>query len=200
MSNNRTHRPSALPRATELAHSWVAAHLPAGGIAIDATAGNGHDTLFLAHTCGASGKVFAFDIQQEAIDATRARLSDADVHHVELHQLCHSQITSTIPQALAGQVDAIMFNLGYLPGGDKECLTQTATTLRAIEHSLPLLTPGGIMTIAIYPGHPGGDKETAAVQEYAANLSAPDWHAAHFRPLNQPKRPPELIGIVRRNH
>lgn len=186
------------PRATELAHTWVASHLPAGGIAIDATAGNGHDTLFLARACGVTGRVFAFDIQSRAIEETRSRIENAELNNVSLWQRCHTRIAETIPADTAQRINAVMFNLGYLPGGDKDCITRTQTTLLAIERCLSLLASGGIMTVAVYPGHSGGAAEAESVVKFVSDLPAPDWQAVHFRPLNQPNRPPELLGIIRR--
>lgn len=196
-SPHASHHPKALPRATMLAHSWVAAHLASGGVAIDATAGNGHDTLFLAQHCGPTGAVHAFDIQAEAIHRTQTRLNAADIRNVTVHQCCHSQMADRVDNTLSGQVDAITFNLGYLPGGDKSCITRRDSTLLAIERGLSLLAPGGIMTIVIYTGHADGIDEADAVEAYVTQLPPTEWHAAHYRPLSQSNRPPELIGVAR---
>ena len=115
-----------------------------------------------------------------------------------LHQCCHSEIGKKLSPSYFGQVDAIMFNLGYLPGGDKSLTTMEDTTLRAIEDGLSLLAPGGIMTIVVYAGHPSGVGEASEVKNYATQLPPSDWYVAHYGPLNQPARPPELIGITRR--
>ena len=190
----------SLPRATNLAHDWVAKHLPAGGNAIDATAGNGHDTVFLARTCGPDGSVHAFDIQATAVEQTRIRLTKAGAENVTVHQRCHSRMADILGASLSGKTHAVMFNLGYLPGGDKSRITQSEITVRAIDTALSLLAPGGIVTIVAYPGHPGGETEAAAVESFARRLNEVEWQVARYQFLNPSKRPPELVGIVRRGH
>lgn len=147
---------------TELAQQLIAPHLNAGDIAIDATAGNGHDTLFLCEQVGPTGRVIACDLQPPAIAATQKRCQ----HHpqLELVQQDHSQLLRELQATLTGRVAAILFNLGYLPGTDKAVITRTETTIPALEAAIPLLQPGGILSILAYPGHPGGAAETTAVE------------------------------------
>lgn len=151
---------------------------------IDATAGNGHDTLFLATLAGRKGRVFAFDIQRQAILQTRQLLQEHDVSYlvrtadqervgfdvfdqpVTLIQADHAVMLDQIPTVVHGRVEVIMFNLGYLPGGDKSCITQTASTLAALNTALQLLSPTGLLSVIAYPGHPGGFEETATVEDW----------------------------------
>lgn len=155
-----------MKRPTQLAHEAVSRVLRPSETAIDATAGNGHDTLFLARLVGSAGKVVAFDLQRAAIDSTRRRLEEAGVaERVELHCESHTHMATW---AGAGSVGAIMFNLGYLPGADHSLITVAPYTLLALEAAVDLLRPGGVLTVVCYPGHPGGDEEAAAVREWAA--------------------------------
>lgn len=151
-------------RPTQQAHEAVAAVLRPGDLAVDATAGNGHDTCFLAEGVGPGGRVVAFDIQAEAVEATRRRLREAGLdERVEVLGESHARIAGRVP---AG-VGAVMFNLGYLPGGDHGIITRTAETLEALEAAAGLLRPGGVLTVVCYPGHPGGEEEAAAVAGWA---------------------------------
>lgn len=187
-----------LPRVIEMAQAWVARCLPVGGTAVDATAGNGHDTVFLARACGPAGTVHAFDLQEEAISATRARVRTAGLDNVVFHTCCHSQMAERLGARAAACVDAVMFNLGYLPGGDKSRITRPTSTLAAVECALALLRPGGLITVVCYPGHPGGAEEKEAVETLARNLDHLRWQTAQFRQLHCRAHPPELIGIARR--
>lgn len=150
-----------LERPTALAHREIAAVLREGDLAIDATAGNGHDTVFLAKLVGEAGNVVAFDVQEQAITSTRERLAAESL--LDRVKLVHGSHGSIPEHAAASSVSAVMFNLGYLPGGDHAVITRTGDTLRALEGALGVLKLGGILTIVCYPGHEGGDEESAAV-------------------------------------
>ena len=157
---------------TRQAHQRLALYLRPGDIAIDATAGNGHDTLFLARQVGPGGEVHAFDIQQAALTNTHERLAGAGcLAQVTLHLAGHE----TMLQRLAGrqgQIAAIIFNLGYLPGADHANTTRDNTTLSALDQSLTLLRPGGVLSVLAYRGHPGGQEEAQAVAEWLAGQPA----------------------------
>ncbi len=146
-----------------------------GETVIDATAGNGHDTLFLSRCVGPSGTVYAIDIQQIAIDQTKSRLVDAGCINVVYLVGSHAEMLSLLPGNLTGKVAAITFNLGYLPGSDKTITTQTGTTLKAIEAATELLKPGGILSIVAYTGHPGGKEEADSVEEFVNQLPPSDF-------------------------
>jgi predicted methyltransferase len=150
-----------MPRLTELAHHAVRAVLGPGDVAVDATAGNGHDTRFLCDLVGPTGHVFAFDVQPSALENAARMVEGAS--HVVLLQRDHAEMHDAIPPRFHGQVAAVMLNLGYLPGGDKSIVTRTESTLTAIRAALRLLRPGGVLTVIAYPGHPGGREEAAAV-------------------------------------
>ena len=168
--------PDSKPRAkskslTTLAHSIVRRAITAGDLAIDATSGNGYDTLFLAQCVGESGRVTSIDVQLPAIESTRARLEANGIINVHLLHGDHGQHLHRIADEHQ-QAKAIMFNLGYLPGSDKQQTTTPDSTIMAIRAGLQILSNGGVMTVTAYRGHPGGQQEAAAVAELAKSLPA----------------------------
>ena len=183
---------SPLPRATQLAHELISSCLKVGDTAVDATAGNGHDTRFLAECVGVEGQIHAFDIQEEAILHTRERCRD--LPQVSLHHDGHEKIAEYVPHPL----HAAMFNLGYLPKGDKTKITLPETTLEAVESCLELLSSGGRITIVLYTGHSGGQEEACAVKAFLQSLDQEKFTVANYGFLNQAHSPPELLVIERR--
>ena len=181
-----------LPKATAMAHQLIRERLTLGDWAIDATVGNGHDTQFLANCVGEAGVVIGFDIQTAAISNASERL--ADCPQVSLHQADHSQLANYVQFP----VSAIMFNLGYLPSGNKTIITQSQSTIPALESCIPLLKPNGIITIAIYTGHEGGIAESHAVEKWAVSLPQSRFTVAKYQFLNQVNTPPYLIAIERK--
>lgn len=162
---------------TSIAHERVGAALAespsaagaAGLSAIDATAGNGHDTLFLARKVGTAGRIMAIDLQSAAIEQTRMRLQNSDLlERVSLIAGDHRYLRDFAQQLNLGTITAIMFNLGYHPGGNRALTTSPESTLLAVEAALDLLSSSGsgILSIMAYRGHPGGKQETTAVQEF----------------------------------
>lgn len=182
----------SLPRATELAHRLHRERLSSGDRAIDATVGNGHDTLFLANCVGPEGKVFGFDIQPIAIERTTERT--AGLSQVELHCLGHEHLGKIVTEPVRG----ILFNLGYLPSGDKAIITEADTTLVALDTAIALLEPGGLLTVALYGGHEGGAEESEAVLAWASRLDQSACYAAHYGFLNLRNSPPSLLAVERR--
>jgi predicted methyltransferase len=183
-----------MPRLTERAHDLIRPVLGAGEIAIDATVGNGHDTLFLAGCVGVSGRVFGFDVQASALARAAERVAGS--RQVTLVHTGHERMAEHIPVACRGRVAAIMFNLGYLPCGDKTITTRPDTTLAAFRGGLSILGPGGRMTLLLYRGHPGGSEEAAAVR--AAVEGLPGEFSAHFYgPSQTGDSQPELIVVER---
>jgi glycine oxidase len=157
---------------TKLAHSIVRRAVHLGDTVVDATAGNGHDTVFLSACTGPSGHVHAIDIQADAIQSTRSRLESESVANVTLHQDDHSKVLKSLLVS-SEVVGAIMFNLGYLPGGNKERTTAAATTTEAIAAGVSLLRAGGVMTVVAYRGHAGGQEEARAVEEWSQRHQSP---------------------------
>lgn len=158
---------------TKLAHSIHRRAIRPGDTVIDATAGNGHDTLFLSRCTKEEGKVISIDVQSQAIEATRARLLAEDVRNVQLSEEDHKHALNRLfSEGL--RVRTIMFNLGYLPGGDKQRTTTAESTTAAILAGLQLLDSGGVMTVIAYRGHHGGREEAEAVQKIAERRISSD--------------------------
>lgn len=144
-----------------------------GALVVDATAGNGHDTVFLAKLVGARGRVAAFDVQPDALAATRKRLEENGLgDNVDLILCGHEKMADALPPAWHGNVRAIFFNLGYLPKSDRAVKTSAATTLPALDAAMALLAPGGIVSLTVYTRHAGGFEESAAVAAWLENLRA----------------------------
>ncbi len=181
---------------TEQVHAMLRNEIKPGDIVIDATAGNGHDTLLLAGLVGQPGCVFAFDNQQKAIDLSRSRLELAGLDAcVTCFCRGHENMRKSIPAEFHGKIRAITFNLGYLPGGDKSHVTCPETTLIALEQGFTLLMPGGVLSVIAYTGHPGGRAEAEAVKQWAAALA--DARVELLIPTSMYNSPPEWLTIIR---
>ena len=176
------HEQLGLPKPlTQLAHEIVRNVLAAADVAIDATAGNGHDTRFLAQSVGPAGHVYAFDIQPDAIVRTSVRLRDANVANVTLLQHPHERMAELINANDHGKIAAVMFNLGYLPGGDKTITTRPESTREAIRAATQMLKPGGVITILVYIGHAGGQDEAQVVDSVLKELSSDQFEVRQHR-------------------
>jgi predicted methyltransferase len=189
-----------LPSAVGWAHLLLADRLRPGARVVDATAGNGHDTLFLARLVGPTGHVLAFDVQAEALAATRARLDAAGIDSAccTLVQAGHETLAEHLPADWRGRLDAAVFNLGYLPGGDKTRITRAETTLAALAVAAAELAPGGLLTIAVYPGHEGGREEQRTMAAWAESLPARAFEVQLLRPINRAAAPPECWAVLKK--
>lgn len=188
-----------LQRVLQYAKFLLAESIEEGEIAVDATAGNGHDTLYLAEIVGENGHIYSFDIQQEAIDATTNRLID---HQLDKRATVildgHQHVAKYVTETIAGAV----FNLGYLPGANHEIITTGETTIQAIESLLSLLKLNGIIVLVIYHGHEGGKTERDAVLNYVSNLPQKYFQVLKYEFLNQKNDPPFIVAIekTRKTH
>ena len=179
------------PRPTELAHTVLRGIIRAGDTVIDATAGHGHDTVFLAEMVGPRGRVLAIDLQQAAISSAREKLSHAGMAgRVEFHQTNHARLADL---AAPDTVAAVMFNLGYLPGEDHALTTTSAETLAAIDAATVVLKSGGVLSVVCYPGHPAGAVEAPAVEARLAGLTHSGWRVAKYAPLGTLQPAPYLL-------
>lgn len=168
--SKRVTRPPRAKSVTQLAHNIHRRQLRVGDRVLDATAGNGHDTLFLARLVGAEN-VTAIDQQREALESARTRLLSQNLAGVQWIHGDHAQKLSEFEKT-ERRFRAIVFNLGYLPGGDKQIVTQRETTLRAIGSAEQLLEPGGVMTVIAYPGHEAGHEEELALRTLAESRTS----------------------------
>lgn len=177
--------------ATDIAKEKVLQHLVGDELAIDATCGNGHDTQWLCEAVGENGHVFAYDLQEQAISTTRQRLEKSNLQNqVTLHQTSHANLLETIPPEHHGNISAIVFNLGYLPGSDESLITKPDTTLRALTASLQLLKLNGILSVTLYPYHQGGSDETTQVLAWLKALPTDQYKTKIIEhPQQNPKSP-----------
>ncbi len=182
----------ALDRITLLAHAYLDLVVKEGDTVVDATAGNGHDTLYLAQKVGPQGNVYAFDIQENALAQTAGLLREKKLsNRVTLIGESHSYISEHVKVPLA----AAVYNLGYLPGGDHSIVTKSHTTCESIKQALALLMPGGLITVILYPGHPEGTREKEELIPFCESLAPAKYTALHMERLNRQTMPPELLVI-----
>lgn len=182
--------------AVAISHQLIARVVRAGDMVIDATCGRGRDTLYLARLVGPGGKVYAFDVQEEAIKSTRELLTQNDcLDQVMLINDNHNTLASYVK----GHPSACMFNLGYLPGGDHQLTTKSEDTLQALVDGLALLTDGGIITLVFYPGIPSGQEEIDAMEKYLSKLPQQKYEITRISFINQINNPPQLICIEKLN-
>ena len=178
------------------AHDLIRDILRPGDIAIDATVGNGHDTLFLAEQVGPSGRVYGFDIQQAAIDSTREKFRQNELSDcLTLLHASHADMDEKVPADLHGKIRVIMFNLGYLPGGDKSVITLTDSTLAALTAASRILAVNGIITLLAYPGHQGGDLETDQVKIWCERLNPEQFKVSTIYSTAHKESAPRLFVI-----
>ncbi len=185
-----------LPPVLSQARQWVERALSPGDLAIDATVGNGRDTAFLADRVGPTGLVIGLDIQQSALDAAAARLGDLGfADRVRLVRSGHERMAEIVAEsAPRRRPRAVMFNLGYRPGGDRAIITRPETTLPALGAALDLTLPGGVLVVVCYPGHEGGADETEAVLEWARAIPTTRAAVVVHQVWNA-RRAPCLVGI-----
>lgn len=171
-----------------MAHKIWAELLSPNDLVVDATCGNGHDTLALAKL---AKHVYAIDIQHDAISAAKERVASCS-NKVTFMQGCHSQFPGVIPR---NSIKLVVYNLGYLPGGDKTKTTMQDTTLASIRNALDLVMPGGMVSITCYPGHHEGKLEQDMLLEFAKGLGR-ELTCCHYNWINRPNCP-SLLTIVK---
>jgi predicted methyltransferase len=185
-------------RLTEKVHHLLTNHLKEGDRAIDATAGNGYDTLFLAEQVGPSGKVIAIDIQDCAIQSTREKLGSAGlIDRVRLVTEDHAVALKKLIVANHEKVAAITFNLGYLPGSDKSIQTRADSTGEALAASIQLLSLGGYLCVTAYRGHSGGTSEAETVEAFMRKYQT-EGHAVDCYEPDSSNSPP-VLWVLRKS-
>ena len=175
---------------TERCHRILAEYIKEGDVAVDCTAGNGHDTLFLARNVGETGRVYAFDVQKEAIENTSRLLSEngIDMSKASLIQDSHANLAEYL-QVDSPRPNIIMYNLGYMPGGDHSITTTETDTLKSLEISLGLIAPGGIISVIAYPGHEEGAREMRAIKTLLSSLPTAQFEVVTITQDNRKNAP-----------
>ncbi|MCI2775066.1 tRNA (mnm(5)s(2)U34)-methyltransferase [Staphylococcus petrasii] len=184
-----------LERILPFSKTLIQSHVTEESNVIDATCGNGNDTLFLAKQVP-DGHVYGFDIQATAIQNTAEKVKD--YNNVTLIQDGHENILKHLRDKIKKPIDAAIFNLGYLPKGDKAIVTQPATTIKAIEDIFELLSVEGIIVLVIYHGHEEGKIERDAVMEYLKTMDQTKAHVLQYQFINQINNAPFICAIEKR--
>lgn len=181
---------------THWCHEIIRSQAQKGGVYVDATMGNGNDTVFLCELAGEAGEVFAFDIQKQALEATQNLLEE---HRIETkyHLILdgHENMDKYIPE---GKAEVICFNFGYLPGGDHEIATKPSTSILAIEKGLAILKSGGMMCLCVYSGGDTGFEEKDCILNYLKELAPKKYTVIVNQYFNRGNNPPIPIFIFKK--
>lgn len=183
-----------LQNALRFSHTLLKELVQPGNIAVDATMGNGNDTLLLAELVGKTGHVYAFDVQQQALDHTRDKLAkEGKLERVTLIKAGHENFKTYFKSKKP--LTAAVFNLGYLPQSDEAITTLPATTEAALQQMLTVLAPRGRIIIVSYHGHPGGEAELSAIQEFCKALPEETYSVINYQFFNNAAPLPILYCI-----
>ncbi len=178
-------------------HTLLSQLVQNGDTVVDATVGKGNDTEFLSQLVGEHGKVYGFDVQSEAINYTKKRLDDKNLcNNVTLFNTGHENVAKLVDES----INAAIFNLGYLPGSNKDIITKPDTTLTAIKACLEKLEVNGIVVLVLYYGHDGGLQEKDAVIQYAQSLDQKAFSVMQYQFINQVHCPPILLAIQKNSN
>ncbi|ERI91019.1 putative rRNA methylase [Clostridiales bacterium oral taxon 876 str. F0540] len=172
---------------SKLSHSIIENYSGGFCCAVDATLGNGFDTDFLSEKFS---KVYSFDIQKDAIENYEKNKKENVVLINDSHEFFGAYINE--------KIDCIMYNLGFLPGGNKEVTTTADTTMKSLQEGLAILNPGGIISIAVYVGHAEGLREKNLLLEYVGNIPKKEFGVMVHYFANRNNAP--LLIIIEKNN
>ncbi len=189
---NRDIEKCIIKNSLHQSHDIVTRAVKPGNTVIDATAGNGGDTVFLAGLVGPEGRVWSFDIQRQAHEKTLEKLKANGLDAV-VTQICDSH--ANLDEYVREPVKAVMFNLGYLPGGDHNIGTKGASTITALNKAMELIEVNGIITVAVYYGGVSGFEEKEQVLEFVRTIDGKRFNVSQTEFVNQINCPPILICI-----
>lgn len=174
----------------DLAHKYWKDFLKKEDAAIDATCGNGHDSLVLAEIL-TEGYLFCYDIQEKAILETKKRL-EGQPSKITFLQKSHIDFSD-----VGRPIQLVVYNLGYLPLSDKALTTMTHSTLISVQTALKKILPGGAVSITCYPGHEEGEKEENALLSLLRDLPSHHYTVSYHQWINRPKSP-TLLWIIKK--
>lgn len=205
---NRSDVPNLIVKTTSLVMHIVKDYVSQGDFVVDCTMGNGHDTLSLARLTGADGvsenggKVLAFDVQEEALDATRKLLKENGIKDlrtagIRLVKDSHENLQSYLAKVQESP-SAIIFNLGFLPGQDKSIVTSKSSTMKAVKTALDMIAENGIVAVTTYAGHPEGAEEQQVLYDYLKSLPSKKFHVAYINMINQKRTAPSVFLITKK--
>lgn len=179
-------------------HHLLEKSITEGECVIDATCGNGNDTLFLSKLVGDSGRVYAFDIQEQAINNSKNLLNENGKTNVTFIQDNHANLNKYIAEHGEKEIGAAIFNLGYLPRSDKEIITKGDSSIKAINSILSLLKKDGLIVLVVYHGHEGGAEEKEMILKHVIQLDQKDYSVLQYGFINQKNKPPFILAIQKR--
>lgn len=187
---------SPFKNAVAMAHALLTPYIPTARVIVDMTCGNGYDTVFLASHMQETGRLYAFDIQERAITATKRQLADHNLADSRICCRCGSH--DVLLAQLEENPDIIVFNLGYLPHGDHAVHTKSEITVKALKICLNKIAINGIIMIAAYPGTEPGAQEEQAVRSLLQQVPQAEFDVSSWRPVNQVHCPPVLYMVQKR--
>lgn len=165
------------------------------GIFIDATMGKGNDTFFMLNQPNFNGKIFGFDIQEQAIQQSSEKIhSHPLAHHAHLIHGSHTMIDKILED---NKIHGAIFNLGYLPGGDHSITTLYSTTIEALSQIRKRLVTNGQIIIVVYSGHPQGLIEKNELFNHLKTWPQEEFQVLQYEFINQRNQPPMLLIIER---
>lgn len=179
------------------AHHLLEESVNEGELVIDATCGNGNDTLFLSKTVGNEGHVLAFDIQEQAIRNTKQLIKENGFANVSVINDSHAHIEKYLSEE-EQTIGGAIFNLGYLPRSDKTVITEGKSTITAIDTILQFLKKDGLVVIVVYHGHEGGKDEKEMILRHVVNLDQKEYSVLKYGFINQKNNPPFIIAIQKK--
>jgi 16S rRNA C1402 N4-methylase RsmH len=180
------------------AHHLLEDSINVGETVIDATCGNGNDTLFLSKIVGDDGHVLAFDVQEQAIENTKQLIQANNFDNVSFINDSHAHLSEYLSVEMVGKIGGSIFNLGYLPRSDKTIITEGQSTIAAIDTILHFLKKNGLIVIVVYHGHEGGKSEKEIVLKHVINLDQKKYSVLKYGFINQKNNPPFIIAIQKR--
>lgn len=186
-----------ISKATDFVHLLVSRIVKPGDFVVDATCGNGHDTFFLADLVGPTGRVLAMDVQEIAIEHTKALIREFG-NRVTVEQSSHDRLIELLEAYRLPPPKVVIFNLGFLPGSDKRVQTSPETTLPAVSQAISSLPKDGAVFIVVYLGHQGGVEEADALEKHLSGLDPKQYVLSKHQLVNQEGSPPYVLVIQRR--
>ncbi|KGX89501.1 rRNA methyltransferase [Pontibacillus halophilus JSM 076056 = DSM 19796] len=186
-----------LQRILDYAHHLLSGSVEEGDWVVDGTAGNGYDTVFLSKLVGETGHVLSFDIQEQAIYNTDEKLAEHESTNVSLILDSHDRLDTYLPSedtVLGGAI----FNLGYLPGSDKQVITKSTSTIPAVQSILKHLKQRGILILVVYYGHEGGEEEKTELLKYVSKLDQKQYNVLRYGFINQKNNPPFIVAVEKK--
>ena len=178
--------------AVNIAHKLIHHCVIQANHLVDATAGNGNDTIYFMQNSPDTAKIYAFDVQKEALQHTDQKLQSMNKgEKVKLILDSHANMDKYI----SDEIDAAIFNLGYLPGGNHEITTTAESTLQAVQVSIRLLRVGGVIAITAYPGHENGSREYRSLIDFLTKLPVRNYTVGCWSMMNHADTAPVVYLI-----